>query len=308
MRGWLTVLMLLPLLTSAQVRVGRQQRFHSAMPPGNYSGITALGSDRFLLVDDKAPHDGFYRYHIVIDTLSGKIRGVENEGFLPVGSVNGDMEAVAYVPALNTIFACSEARNEIVGYPVDGGRAVCSVQMPDVYTRASSSYGLESLTYDASSHLLWTTTERPVRGDSLLRLQSFDLTLLPRRQYAYRIDEPQYLPKGGRYVHGVSELCALGDGRLLVMEREVYVPKKKIGARVHVKIYEVQPSWLEQLPKRLVCEFTTKMNLTSRSFANYEGMCVAHRYGDGRVLLLLVADSQGRYKGVVRDWLRTIIL
>ena len=55
------------------------------------------------------------------------------------------------------------------------------------------------------------------------------------------------------------------------------------------------------LPKRLLLEFTTRLNLTSRKFANYEGFC---QPAPG--LLLLVADSQNRYKGILRDWFRVV--
>lgn len=44
-------------------------------------------------------------------------------------------------------------------------------------------------------------------------------------------------------------------------------------------------------------EFRTRLNLTSRRFANYEGLC--QPTSD---LLLLIADSQNRYKKVLRDW------
>ena len=43
------------------------------------------------------------------------------------------------------------------------------------------------------------------------------------------------------YAMGVSELCALDDGSLLVLEREFRVPKKLIGASVEQKLYRVVP-------------------------------------------------------------------
>lgn len=298
----------MPLLAAAQVTLGRQQRFHHDMPPGDYSGITSIGNNRYLVVDDKAPFDGFYCFHIQIDTLTGVITSVENEGYLHNGQPNRDMEAIAYVPPLNSVLVAGEADNCIRAYQLDGSSSERTVALPPEFRQASSNYGLESLTYDASSQLLWTTTERPLPGDTVLRLQSFDLNLQSQQQYAYRLDAPQLTRRSGQHLHGVSDICALGDGRLLVIEREVCVPKQKIGARAVTKIYEVRPSQPGLLPKQLVCEFSTRLNLTARSFANVEGMCVAHRYSDGRVLLLLVADSQHRYKGVLRDWLRTIIL
>lgn len=40
---------------------------------------------------------------------------------------------------------------------------------------------------------------------------------------------------------GVSEIAALGSGRLLVLEREFFVPSLKFGAFVRCKLYEIEP-------------------------------------------------------------------
>ena len=50
------------------------------------------------------------------------------------------------------------------------------------------------------------------------------------------------------------------------------------------------------------------MNVTDRSFANYEGVCVGPKLKDGRLLLMLVADSQDQYKGYLKDWFRSIAI
>jgi hypothetical protein len=62
------------------------------------------------------------------------------------------------------------------------------------------------------------------------------------------------------------------------------------------------------LQKTLLCEFTTRLNILSRKFANYEGLCVAARRADGSIVLLLLADSQNRFRGFLRDWMRTVII
>ena len=110
---------------------------------------------------------------------------------------------------------------------------------------------------------------------------------------------------------GVSGLAALDDGRIVVLEREMYFPKKQIGSFAHVKLYVVNPTLHkpgEILSKTLLTEFRTKVNLTRRSFANYEGICVGPKLADGRQLLILVCDSQNQYRGVLKDWFKTVIL
>jgi hypothetical protein len=147
--------------------------------------------------------------------------------------------------------------------------------------------------------------------------------------YLYEPDAPI----SRKHVYGVSALCALDDGRLLVMERQIRVPKLKVGAKTLTRIYEVgfndekqtakqdstkqqgstkqQDSTKQQAPtkgqdllkKKLVTEFRTRLSITSRKFANFEGFCQV-----SPSLLLLIADSQNQYKGVLRDWFRLELL
>jgi S-adenosylmethionine/arginine decarboxylase-like enzyme len=109
---------------------------------------------------------------------------------------------------------------------------------------------------------------------------------------------------------GVPALAAMPDGRLLVMEREVFKAKKNIGSYIYNKVYVVTPAKETEgqlLEKELLVSFTTKINLTARSFANYEGMCLGPRLADGRQVVVLICDSQNQYKGFLKDWLRTFV-
>ena len=83
------------------------------------------------------------------------------------------------------------------------------------------------------------------------------------------------------------------------MERQVRIPRLKIGASALTRIYEVTPADDEQLEKTLLIEFKTRITLFGRKFANFEGLCQV-----SPSLILLIADSQDRYKGVLRDWFR----
>ena len=271
----------------------RFQKFPREIPAGNYSGICAIGDDCYAVVSDKADEDGFFVFKMQIDTLRGKIRKVENRGFRKSGLPNRDMEGVCYCPSSNSLFISGERDNEVYEYTLDGQRTGRRLALPEVFRRADSNYGLEALTYDRVRHLFFTTTEHPLKGDSVLRIQSFTDNLLPAKQYFYRPDDPQ----GKVYLHGVSELCALSDGRLLVVERQVYVPRLKIGAKSIVRVYAVYPGDSACLEKHLVKEIRTRLTLTKRKFANVEGMC---EIASG--LWMMVADSQDQYKGVLRDW------
>lgn len=287
------VLLYLMVLWTSVIIAQEPQRFHKALPAGNYSGITALGNNRYAVVSDKSETEGFFILHIETDSVKGRITSLENEGFQSSGLPNRDIEGICYRPTTNTVFISGEKDNEVYEYTLDGKRTGQRLEMPDIFKKAGHNYGLESLTYDRKRHLFYTTSERVLEGDSLLRIQSFSDNLKPGFCYYYKPDEP--ISK--KHFYGVSELCALEDGRLLVLERQIHVPKLKLGASTIIRIYETTPTDKPILEKRLVKEFRTRLSLTSRKFANYEGLCEIQ--GNR---LLLIADSQNRFKGFLRDW------
>ena len=291
----IAALIVVPLFVFAQ----RQQHFRKQLPAGNYSGICAIGNDCFALVDDKAPTDGFRIVRILFDSDGQRISTLEDLGYHSSGLPNRDMEGICYRPSTNTLFISGEADNEVYEYTLDAQRTGRRLAMPDNIKRASHNYGLEALTYDAVNHLFYTTTERPLPGDTLIRLLAFGDNLQLKREYLYQPDQP-LSPK---HIYGVSEVCALSDGRLLVMERQIRVPRLKIGASTLTRIYEVAPGSDEHLQKQLVTEFRTRLSITSRKFANFEGLCQV-----SPSLLLLIADSQNQYKGFLRDWFRLITI
>ena len=139
--------------------------------------------------------------------------------------------------------------------------------------------------------------------------------------YAYQMDQPSTYKKADIYVMGVSELCALPDGQLLVLEREAFIPKIKIGAFCKCKLYLVNPLNSENfsmkenissdtpfLKKKLLTEWKTSLSLSKRSFANYEGMCLGPKLEDGSQVVILLSDSQDQYAGVLKDWFKTIVI
>ena len=84
------------------------------------------------------------------------------------------------------------------------------------------------MTYNATTDLFWTTTESELAKDAatpgLLRLQSFGTDLKAAGRYLYQMDSPtQSSASASSYVFGVPALAALDDGRIIVLEREVYV-------------------------------------------------------------------------------------
>ncbi len=324
----LLTLWLVTLSAGAQeVVLNKQRHFPKTVPAGNYSGITWLGGTRYAVVNDKSPTAGFYLMTILTDSLTGELLEVRADTFLTSGRPNRDEEGICYVPQTNTIFTSGEADNDIIEYNMRGQLTGRRLAVPEVFQTAYPDYSLESLTYNANTHRFWTTSEHTLRADgpqpdirhkipNWLRLQSFGDDLQPREQYWYQTDSSSVTSEKGRDIIGVSALAALDDGRLLVLEREARITPRKVGSFVQIKIYVVHPGQQNReglkpthpLQKQLVTAFRTKINLTARSFANYEGLCVGPTLADGRMLLVLVADSQDQYKGWLKDWFKTIVL
>lgn len=314
----------------------------------NYSGIAPLGADRYALVSDKEPADGFFEFVIRQDSVTGRVSQVSLVGFRgnpdPQVDAKGlsvrDCEGVACFPAAGTVFISGEGDQRILEYDRRGRPTGRELNVPAIFgpLRIVGNYGFEALSYCPATHRFWTTTESTLRADgpaagaahpgvhNLLRLQSFDDRLQPVAQYAYRMDTGRSDDFGHIYVFGVPALTALPDGRLLVLEREADVTAGYFSSEVVCKLFVVNPreGWQIDsstslgaidpnrfLIKRLLARWVTRLTPFNLSFANYEGMCLGRKLADGRQSLLLVSDSQGGYgKGPVRlkDYIRVLIL
>ena len=213
-------------------------------------------------------------------------------------------------------------------------------------------YNFESLSFDSVHQYLWTIPESTLRKDGqpatpqngltnrlrLMRLnwgkikedsnkEEYSEQVSSKKDsrymmtYAYQMDQPSTHKKADIYVMGVSELCVLPDGQLLVLEREAFIPKIKIGAFCKCKLYLINPLNSEEfsmkekfssdtpfLKKRLLAEWKTGLSLSKRSFANYEGMCLGPKLEDGSQVVILLSDSQDQYAGVLKDWFKTIVI
>ena len=319
-----TLLMLATIQVPAQeVRVNKQHKFPKTVPAGNYSGITWLGGDRYAVANDKSQTAGFHVMTILTDTKTGDIKDVKNEGFMTMSDKpNRDEEGICFVAPTNTVFVSSESDGQIIEYTLEGQQTGRKLNIPSEFTTTRSNCGFEALTYNASTHRFWTTTENTLKQDgakpnikkkiaNLLRLQSFGEDLQPKEQYWYLSDSSAVESLEGKSILGVSGLTALDNGQIIVLEREIRETPKYIGSFVHVKLYLVNPSLQnpgDLLQKKLITEFRTHINLKNQNFANYEGICMGPKTEDGRQILLMVADSQNQYKGWLRDWFKTIVI
>lgn len=282
--------------------------------------------------------------------------GTLNDGKFWQGQEKGfDHEAIVKVSD-STLVIASEGYCRLKEYPV----LPTSANAPKISYQQNlwpssdfyPNYNFESLAFDSVRQYLWTIPESTLRKDgqpatpqnglaNRLRLMRYDWGKMKETRnkeeyseqvsskknsrymttYAYQMDQPSTHKKADIYVMGVSELCALPDGQLLVLEREAFIPKIKIGAFCKCKLYLINPLNSEEfalkekfssdtpfLKKRLLAEWKTGLSLSKRSFANYEGMCLGPKLEDGSQVVILLSDSQDQYAGVLKDWFKTIVI
>ena len=286
--------------------------------------------------------------------------GTLNDGKPWQGQEKGfDHEAIVKVSD-STLVIASEGCCRLKEYPIlptSADAAKVGYQQNLWESRWASSdfypnYNFESLAFDSVRQYLWTIPESTLRKDgqpatpqnglvNRLRLMRLDWGKMKENRnkeeyseqvsskkdsrymtpYAYQMDQPSTHKKADIYVMGVSELCALPDGQLLVLEREAFIPNIKIGAFCKCKLYLVNPLNSENfsmkekfssdtpfLKKKLLTEWKTSLSLSKRSFANYEGMCLGPKLEDGSQVIILLSDSQDQYAGVLKDWFKTIVI
>lgn len=276
----------------------------------------------------------------------GQEKGFDHEAIVKVSDSTLVIASEGYCRLKEYPFLPISADTAKVGYPQN----LWESRWPssDFYPN----YNFESLAFDSVRQYLWTIPESTLRKDgqpatpqnglaNRLRLMRLDWGKMKEDSnreeyseqvsskkdsrymttYAYQMDQPSTHKKADIYVMGVSELCVLPDGQLLVLEREAFIPKIKIGAFCKCKLYLINPLNSEEfsmkekfssdtpfLKKRLLTEWKTGLSLSKRSFANYEGMCLGPMLEDGSQVVILLSDSQDQYAGVLKDWFKTIVI
>ena len=334
------------LPAAAQVVEHEQHAFPEDIPAGGYSGITWLGDSLYAVVSDNLKQDGFFRFSIQLDSL-GDITSARCIDFVDAGIPGRDSEGVAWCKNRGTLFVSGEKDNEVMELSLEGKPTGKKLLLPEIIATATNNYGLEALSYNAETHRFWTTTESTLPGDgpqatptngveNKLRLLSFDDSLQLIEQYWYVMDKPIAEAEPQHFAHGVSALAAMDDGRLLVMEREFAVPESKIGAYVNSKIYVVKPTpctannkkascspidkktscspidkkapCSPPLKKELLTEWSTAIGLLDFNIANYEGMCLGPKLKNGAQVIILIADSQNQYAGILQDYVKSLVI
>lgn len=281
-----------------------------------YSGIAALGEGRYAVVSDMDKGGRIRMWHIDTDGRRVEVKDISNKKQPPAElSALTDLEGICYDSRDTSLWISSEAAGRVVELDLEGMPTGRELPIPSAYGKGhiQPNRGFEALAYDPTRHCLWTCTEAPVRGDSVSRILRFDLPedatpIAEPITYIYRMDGPQTTESGHSHVHGISAVAVLADGRLLVLEREAFIPDHYLGSKCWCKLFVYDPTTEE---KHLATSWTTSFGLLDLSFANYEGMCILPSNDADTPTLLLISDSQGGYgigRWHLRDYLKLLPL
>jgi hypothetical protein len=271
------------------------------------SGLTYQGGNQWFAADDSGGK--MYPLTIVLNNNTGAITSAT----VGVGvTLNGrtDMEGIAYNPATNTVYVSDETGPAIAEYGLSGGAAVGMVSLPSVYNNLRANYSLESLALqNGGENSLWTANEEALMVDGPLstdttgtwvRIQKFNTSLQPVGQWAYKTDPIAGMtPATDLERSGVSDICVLPNGKLLVLERELggYIPAfwnriylvDFMNATDTSSFSYLAGSAFTGVSKQLLWEGV----FDQTNPANFEGLALGPMLSNDDYSLLMVSDGDG---------------
>ncbi len=260
------------------------------------SAIAWIGGDSFFAVSDHA--NVLVPLTLKIDLATGRIANGEIGEPMPVPTDAADFEGLAYVSATKAFFISAETGHTVLRF-VPGSPRALPVSVPKIFAQARDNLSLESFTWNDAAQRFWIANEEALQPDgpvssasagTLVRLQQFDARFRPTAQYAWRT-EPAAMRFGGAG-NGVSDLCLLPDGRLLVLERGF------AAGGLHLRLFLADfkgATDTSRLPALASADITparkTLLYEQATGFINFEGLTLGTKLTDGSRSLLVIADS-----------------
>lgn len=263
------------------------------------SGLSHIDGDAWLAVSDTTGE--IFRLTIQLDPVTGAITSAGVTSGLELEDAK-DLEGVAYDPSTQTAWVSDESGPAIRRHDLTTGAIVQTLTMPTVFENVRPNLSLESLSRNPTSGDLWTANEEALSVDgpvsseeagSVVRLQKFDPSGAPAGQWAY-VTEPIRAVSSTVERSGVSDLVALPDGRLLVLERELATALPAFMSRLYLVDFEgaTDISTLDGLTDETYTPVTKSLLWSSGFIAdNFEGIGLGPKLNDGSYSLLLVSDD-----------------
>ena len=291
--------------------------FRRSLLPASLSGISWAGGNAYYAVSDDVFTGEVGLYPMTIDLATNGLSVISCSIPSPTNRISFakayDLEDVAFDAVNGTVWVADETRGTVKEYRVADGTVVRTLSLPEGLKKTRSNLGIESLTLSPDGKTLWTCTEEALACDgarssptngTTVRLLKYTRPTAKEGftlagTYSYTTDvwsqRFDYVGKGRR---GVSGLCALPDGSLLVLERELsfggaHPLKAAATARLSFDVYRVE---FPRGSGGLVATNVRKVKLASGggpvfAFGNYEGICLGPRLPDGKRSVLLISDA-----------------
>ncbi len=290
----------------------------AADAPEGLSGIARVNSDTYALAEDSGGRIHFAQ--ILLDYETGAIT---NCVFTDIQFVPGlvDAEGIACERKSGLLYVSDEAGAKILKLLPDA--SPIRVPLPDFFTCTRPNKSLESLSCEESHRgadfCLWTANEDALTIDGppssatnapLVRIACISPFAMKKEVgswWFYRLDAAQGgpIPGAGPDVpfNGLVGLAALGDGKLLVLERSCGLvqgddggsPSLITSSIYYVDTSRTKPGSPTPLKKTLLWR-------QGFPFSNYEGITLGPKLADGSRAVILVADgdvSKTRVGGMV---------
>jgi hypothetical protein len=290
------------------------------------SGVVWLGADRFAAVMDNSD-----RLLVFALTWSptGEPNGISGLRIVTLGEQH-DYEDVAPCPPLlarriadrhrargdrvptSILLVCEEDTPAIRAVDADSGQLLGIVPLPASFAGRRPNRGPESLAVDPDGRVIWTALEEALPADgpasgerrgTVVRIARIAVPdadgAPPDAQFAYRVAAPHAFLRifAGEPLAGLVALVALGDGRLLALERAAAPGLPPFKSRITLietsaagDISDLAADLADLSDRHL-----TRTSLWEDALGcNLEGLCLGPRLADGRRLLVGVADNGGR--------------
>lgn len=277
-------------------------------------GIAYSGGNQFWVLrdhNDDTKHAEVYPLTLEFNQTSGAItKQTLGEYFWP-GS-NNDSEGLAYDPGRGTLWISDEATPTIKEF-LTSGMAQRSAPVPALQkSKKRGNRSLEALSISGDGLTMWTANEQALTCDGDV---SDGNTSVATKVRLVRLTRPTVSGEwalNGEWAYacdkcggstsaqsGLSGLCALPDGSVLALEREV-----SVSTTGRCRIYRVTPEALAAAPD--VASLSTLSNATVVAKGSslvefkggglnkmivYEGICLGPRLSDGSLSVVLVSDG-----------------
>ena len=280
--------------------------------------ITYSGQGGVFYVLQDHDDDNYARIHplaLGIDPSTGAILSQTlGTAFTPAGL--RDAEGLALDPLSGTLWASSEWTPPTISeFSLDGAATGCTAPVPSIQRdKLRSNLSLESLTISPDGLTMWTANEQALTCDGESSSGNTNVATVVRLARFTRATAQDNWQAAGEWAYacdpcanatfaecGLSGLCALPDGSLLALEREV-----SITTWGRCRIYRITTGALAAATEvsnlssvtnatvSLVAKGSPLVSFTGTDLNNiivYEGIALGPKLGDGSRSLVLVSDG-----------------